>query len=192
LLAGLAERWPADQTARLRVLFGRAQLADLERQCGEPNAARLTARQMAADFERFCADLSPHMGASVLALNASLGPCLRHAGAPDEALRVARCCLRIAEQFVRTYPDDPRHHAGLSEAWTQLGKTHWAEGRHPEAEAALRAAATAAGDLTERWPEYRALRDERRRRLGRFMDERGRTRGAVGISSVIAAFGGDN
>jgi tetratricopeptide (TPR) repeat protein len=185
VLACLAERWPADPTARLRVLFGRAQLADLERQCGDPNGARSTARQMAADFEQFCADLSPDVGASVLGLNASLGPCLRHAGAPDEAVRVARCCLRIAEQLVQMYPDDPRHRAGLSEAWTQLGKTHWAAGRHLEAEAALRAAATAAGDLAERWPEYRPLRDERRRRLGRFLEERGRTGVAAALLPAI-------
>jgi tetratricopeptide (TPR) repeat protein len=185
VLAGLAAHWPADPTARLRVLFGRAQLADLERQCGDPNGARLTARQMAADFERFCADLPPYMGASVLGLNASLGPSLRQAGAPDEAVRVARCCLRIAEQLVRTYPDDPRHHAGLSEAWNQLGKTHWAEGRHAEAEAALRAAASAAGDLAERWPEYRSLSDERRRRLGRFLEERGRTGEAAALLPAI-------
>jgi hypothetical protein len=98
---------------------------------------------------------------------------------------VARCCLHLAEQLVRTYPDDPRQHAGLSEAWMQLGKTHWAEGRHPEAEAALRAAATAAGDLAERWPEYRPLSDERRRKLGRFLEDRGRTGEAAALLPAI-------
>jgi tetratricopeptide (TPR) repeat protein len=185
VLTSLAERWSADPTARLAVFFSRAQFAELERRCGDPNAARLTARHVADDFERFCADSSPSVSASGLAINGSLAPMLRHAGAPEESLRVARCCLRLAEQLVRTYPDDPRHRAGLSEAWTQLGKTHWGGGRHAEAEAALRAAAAAASDLAERWPEYRPLCDERCRRLGRFLEERGRTGEAAALLPAI-------
>jgi serine/threonine protein kinase len=174
VLTDEAERWPADPRPRLRALLARAQLAEMERQCGDPSAARVTARQVADDVERRCADSSPHWGAAILAINASLGPALRHAGTPEESVRVARCCLRLAEQLMRTYPDDTRHRAGLSEAWTQLGKTHWGEGRHAEAEAALRAAEAAAGELAERCPEFRSLCDDRRRRLGRFLEERRR------------------
>lgn len=181
VLTGLAERWPADSTARLAVYCDRARLADLERQCGDANAAQLTARQVAADVERFCADSSPFVGASVLAISGSLCPSLRHAGAPDAGFRVARCCLRVAEQLVRTYPDDPRYRAGLSEAWTQIGKTHWDEGRPADTEAALRAAVAAAGELAERWPEYRSFLQERLGRLGRFLEKRGRTSEAAAL-----------
>jgi tetratricopeptide (TPR) repeat protein len=186
VLSGLADRWPAHPTARLNVLIGRTNLAGLQRQCGDPDASRLVARQVADDFERFCADSSSNLNALVVATNdGTLAPALRHAGAPEESLRVARCCLRIAEQLVRTYPDDPRHRVGLSDAWMQLGKTHWGERRHAEAEAALRAAAAAAGELAERWPEYRPLFQERRSRLGRFLVERGRKDEAAALLPAI-------
>jgi serine/threonine protein kinase len=185
VLTGLAEQWPADLTARLRVLLGRAQLAVLERQCGDPNAARLMARRVGADFERFCADSSAHVGAFVLVIIGNLGPSLRHAGAPDESQRVAQCCLRLGEQLVRTYPNEPSHRAGLSEVWTQLGKTHWGEGRHAEAEIALRAAVATADELAERWPEYRSLSQERRSRLGRFLKDRDRTAEAAVLLPAI-------
>jgi hypothetical protein len=134
------------------------------------------ARQVAADVERFCADSTLPVGALVVAVCGSLDPPLRHAGAPDQALRVAWCCQRLAEQLVRTHPDDPRHRAGLSEAWTQLGKTYWGQGRRAEAEAALRSAAATAGELAERWPEYQPLVRERRRKLERFLEERTQAR----------------
>jgi hypothetical protein len=81
----------------------------------------------------------------------------------------------LYEDLIRTEPGEPRHHVGLTEAWTQVGKAYWWEGRHEETEAALRAAVKAAGELGERWPEYRAVREDRLRRLGRFLEERGRT-----------------
>ncbi|HZY87608.1 MAG TPA: protein kinase, partial [Gemmataceae bacterium] len=175
-LADLAERQPGDLEARLRVLEEQAELARLERQCGEPSAARSTARRAADGFVRFCDARSddPEALALVGHFCAAGAPALRGAGAPDEALRVSDRCLRLFEGLARKHPADPVAGVGLCEAWTQQGKTLWAEGRHAEAEAALRSAAQAAAGLAQRWPEYRLLREDRRRRLGRFLEERGR------------------
>jgi hypothetical protein len=96
---------------------------------------------------------------------------LRHAGVPDQALRVVQCCLRTFERLVREYPDEPAYQAGLSEAWTQAGKANWSA-RPEQAEAALRAAVEVADRLAERWPDYRPLREDRVRRLKRLLDER--------------------
>jgi tetratricopeptide (TPR) repeat protein len=179
VLADLADRQPGAPAARVDVFWLQALLARLERQCGDIDAAQSTAREAADAFERFCAERSDDPDALALAISSPRGlavvaPPLRHAGAADEVLRVASCCLRVSEELVRKYPDDPRHRVGLSQAWTQLSKTHWSAGRHRETEAALRAAVTAAAQLAERWPEYRPLQQERQRRLERFLAERGR------------------
>src|SRR5262249_55978854 len=135
-----------------------------------------TARQAADGFERFCGTrpAEPALAALLVYFDGQLAAPLRHAGAPDESLRVADYCRRLFEELTRKYPDEPRHWIGLSEAWTHVGKTYWREGRHAETEAALRQAVAAAGQLAERWPEYRPVREERQGRLGRFLKEFGR------------------
>jgi serine/threonine protein kinase len=177
MLADLADRQPGDAEARLNTFAHQADLARLERQCGDPSAARSTARRAADDFERFCDARSEDTPTLALAgrFCATMAPALRHAGAPDEALRVSDRCLRLFEEMTRKHPDEPLPLVGLSEAWTQRGKTLWGAGRHEETEAALRAAVKAADDLTKRWPEYGHLREDRLDRLGRFLEERGRT-----------------
>jgi hypothetical protein len=106
-------------------------------------------------------------------IGAAIAPGLRHAGVPDEALRVVQCCLRTSERLVHKYPDEPAYRVGLSEAWTHLGKANWSAKHYEQAEAALRAAAAVADRLAERWPDYRPLRDDRLRRLRRFVEDRG-------------------
>jgi hypothetical protein len=174
--AELADRHPDDGAARLAVFAAQASLALCEWQCGDPSAARATACQVADDFERFCDARSADREALALAVRsaASVAPSLRHAGAPEGSLRVAGRSLRVAQELVREHPDEPRYRQGLSESWTQAGKVHWGQRRYQEAEAALRAAAKAAGELAGRWPEYRPLREDRRGRLARFLNDRGR------------------
>jgi hypothetical protein len=174
--AELAGRHPEDVTARLAVFAAQACLAVCEWKCGDPSAARATARRTADDFERFCAARRSDRLALVRAIDtgASVSPALRHAGAPEESLRVADRCLRVAEGLVRECPDEPRYRQELCESWTQVGKVHWGQGRHAEAEAALRAAAQAADEMARRWPVYRPLREDRRARLGRLLEDRGR------------------
>src|SRR5262249_52546112 len=144
-----------------------------EKECGDVSAASALARQTADQFAKFC-DARPD-DAEALSLAGHyisvIAPPLRHAGAPDEALRVADRCLRLLEGLTRTHPDEPRQGMGLSEAWTQRAKTLWTLGRLEETERALRAALRVADDLAKRWPELRELRDERRRRMGRFLEE---------------------
>jgi eukaryotic-like serine/threonine-protein kinase len=179
VLADLADRRPSDLTAQLGALLGRAKLAVRERQCGGAGAARATARQVAAVFEQLCAARSADPAVVTLMAYTNYGGALsaplRHAGASGESLRVAECSRRLFEKMVREDPDDPLHWIGLSEAWTQVAKTHWGEREHAETESALRAAVRAADELAERWIEYRPLHAERARRLGRFLEERGRT-----------------
>jgi tetratricopeptide (TPR) repeat protein len=180
VLADLADRQPGDVEARLHTFVLRADLARLERQCGEPSAARSSARRAADGFERFCDARSDDTPTLALAGRccATIAPALRHAGAPDEALRVSDRCVRLFEEMTRKHPDEPLPLVGLSEAWTQRGKTLWPQGRHEETEAALRAAAKAADDLANRCPEYHQLREDRLQRLGRFLEERGEAAGA--------------
>jgi eukaryotic-like serine/threonine-protein kinase len=176
VFADLADRQPADLAARLDLLQGQAQLALWEQRWGDASAAQCVARQTAEGFEAFCRARASDSVAAALAghMSGSLAVILRHAGALSDSLLVAERARRLFEDLIRKEPDQPRHLFGLSECWTQLGKTHWREGHHTETEAALRQAVAAARDLAERWPEYRPLRDERLRRLGRFLEERGR------------------
>jgi len=134
-------------------------------------------RQAANGLDGFCESRSadPQSLALAVAIGALIAANLQHADVPDQALRLVRCCLRTSERLVREYPDDPIYRVRLSEAWTQAGKAHWSARRHEQAEAALRAAAQVADRLAERWPEYRPLREDRLRRLRRFLDERGET-----------------
>jgi tetratricopeptide (TPR) repeat protein len=200
VLAALADRHPGDLESRLNVFVYQADLARLERQCGDPLAARSTARRVADGFERFCEARTEDQPTLTLAgrFCATIAPALRHAGAPNEALRVSDHCLRLFQELTRKHPDEPLPWVGLSEAWTQRGKTLWGEERHAETEVALRAAVKASDDLAKRWPEYRQLREDRLQRLGRFLEERGRTNEAMNerngsrVLLVLAhALGGD-
>jgi hypothetical protein len=174
VLAELADRHPDDPAARLQVFQAQSWLAVRETQCGESSAARHLARQAADGLEGFCDSHSANKQS--LGLAAEIGPdiaaALRHAGVPDQELRVVQCCLRTCEHLVRDYPDEPIYRVRLSEAWTQVGKAPWRARRYDQAEAALRAAVQVADRLAERWPEYRPLREDRLRRLGRLLDER--------------------
>ncbi|HZT82616.1 MAG TPA: tetratricopeptide repeat protein, partial [Gemmataceae bacterium] len=176
VLADLTDHRPDDPAARLDLFVGQARLAVREQQCGDPAAAKATARRAVEGFEQFCEAQASGPGATAVAAPCcgSLAAALRHAGALDLSLRVAERCRRMFEELVRRRADDPRHLIGLSEAWTQIGKVHWRGDRHELTEAALRESAAAATRLAECWPEYGQLRDERRRRLGRFLEERGR------------------
>jgi hypothetical protein len=173
VLAELADRRPDDPAARVQVFLGLSRLAERQGRCGELSAARHTARQAADGLEGFCESGSANPQSLTLAaqLGAAIAQTLRHAGVPDQALRVVQCCLRTFERLVREYPDEPAYQAGLSEAWGQAGKAHWSA-RPEQAEAALRTAAEVADRLAERWPEYRPQREDRLRRLRRFLDER--------------------
>jgi hypothetical protein len=107
---------------------------------------------------------------------AAIAQGLRHAGVPDEAMRVVQCCPRTFERLVRNYPDEPTYRAGLSEAWTQMQ----GELEHgPRASRSGAARGVAGGRLAERWPEYRPLREERQRRLKRFLADRSHTTAAA-------------
>jgi tetratricopeptide (TPR) repeat protein len=80
---------------------------------------------------------------------------------------------------------------GLSEAWTQSGKTHWSMGRLASAERALREAIDAAQRFqdTEHNP---ALLDDRLGRLCRLLTELGRYEDAVGCLEKRAGAGEGN
>ncbi len=181
VLAELADRHPDDPASRLQAFLGPSQLAEREAGCGESSAARHSARQAADGLEGFCESWSADPQSLALAgeLGADIATSLRHAGVPDQGLRVVQCCLRTSERLVREYPDDPIYRVRLSEAWTQAGKANWSTRRHEQAEAALRAAAQVADRLAERWPEYCPLREDRLRRLSRFLDERRETTAAA-------------
>jgi tetratricopeptide (TPR) repeat protein len=178
VLADLADRLPSDLIAQLGALAGQARLAARERQWGEAAAARTTARLTADGFERICAARTskPEVVGLMVYMNSggSLAAPLRHAGAPDESLRVADCSRLLFEEMVRKDPDEPLHWIGLSEAWTQVAKTHWGEKNFVATEGALREAVKTTDELARRWAEYRALRTERMHRLGRFLEDRGR------------------
>jgi tetratricopeptide (TPR) repeat protein len=187
VLGELADHRAGDPAVRLDMLVAYAKLAVRERQWGDPSAAQSSARRAADGFEEFChaRSANPQALALVGRYGANLAPPLRHAEAPDDSQRVAECCRRLFEELVRTEPGEPNHHLGLVEAWTQIGKIHWRKGRLAETEAALRAAVKAAGELGERWPEYRPVREQRLRRLGRFLEERGRTAEAAACRQGI-------
>jgi tetratricopeptide (TPR) repeat protein len=175
VLADLADRHPDDPGVRLHALLGQSRLAEREGRCGDPSAARRSARQAADGLERFfdCSSADPRSLALAAGIGCAIAPGLRHAGVPDEALRVVRCCLRTSERLVHQYPDEPVYRVLLSEAWTHLGKANWSAKHFEQAEAALRAAAAVADSLAARWPDYRPLRDDRLRRLRRLVEDRG-------------------
>jgi serine/threonine-protein kinase len=173
LFAELADRHADDPAARVRVFLAQSRLAEREAQWGESSAMRQTARLAADGLEGFCASWAADpQSLALVAVGHTMAQSLRHAGVPDQELRVVRCCLRTFERLVRDYPDEPAYQADLSEAWTQSGKMHWGAHRHDQAETALRAAAEVADRLAERWPEYRPMRENRLSRLGRFLEER--------------------
>jgi serine/threonine protein kinase len=174
VLTELADRRPGDPEARLQVFLGLSRLAEHEGRCGESSAARQTARQAADGLEGFCEarPIEPQSLSLAASLGAAIAQTLRHAASPDQGLRVVQCCLRTFERLIREYPDDPAYQAGLSEAWTQLGKANISARRREQAEAALRASVQVAGQLAERWPEYRPLHEDRLRRLERFLNDR--------------------
>ena len=176
VLADFADRRPADLAARLAVFPGQARLAGCELRCGDQPAARRAARQAAEGFETFCDARSSDPVTAALAgyMIGSLASMLRHSGALSDSLLVADRARRLFEELIRIQPDQPRYLFGLSECWTQMGKTFWQEKHHAKTEAALRQAVTAAQDLAKRWPEYSPMRDERQRRLERFLEERSR------------------
>jgi tetratricopeptide (TPR) repeat protein len=175
--ADLSDRHADDLIARLEMFEGQAMLAVRQRQCCDPSAARATARQAADGFEQFSAAHAADRAAVALLArfdHARLTGPLRQAGAADESLRVAERCRRLFEDWTSQCPDEPRYWSGLSQAWTQIGKVHWAQGQGAETEAALRAAVKAADELARRCPEYRPLCQDRLSRLGRFLEEHGR------------------
>jgi len=174
VLAELADRHPDDPAARLQVFLGQSRLAAREGPWGESAAARQSARQAADGLEGFCDSHSANKQSLGLAaeIGADIAAALRHAGVPDQELRVVQCGLRTCERVVRDYPDEPIYRVRLSEAWSQAAKAPWRARRYEQAEAALRAAFQVADRLAERWPEYRPLREDRLRRLGRLLDER--------------------
>ena len=174
VLAELADLRPDDPAARLRVFQGQARLAEREGRCGDSSGVWQSARQAADGLEGFCESHSadPQSLARAVLIGTDSAPNLRHAGAPDQVMRVVQCCLRTSERLVREYPDVPVYRVRLSMAWTQAGKANWSARHYEKAEAALRAAAQVADRLAERWPEYRPLHEDRLRRLRRFLAER--------------------
>jgi tetratricopeptide (TPR) repeat protein len=181
VLAELADRHPDDPAARLQVFLSQSGLAEREGLWGESLAARQSARQSAEGLEGFCESWSadPQSLALAAEIGAAIAPNLRHAGVPDQALRVVQCCLRTSERLVREHPDDPIYRVRLSEAWSQAGKANSSARHYEQAEAALRAAAQVADRLAERWPEYRPLHEDRLRRLMRFLNERSKPKAAA-------------
>jgi hypothetical protein len=177
----LADVRPGDPIARLRQLQGLARLAVHETQCGDSSAACQSARQAADGLEAFCESYSgnPESLARSVIIGAEMAPALRHAGAPDQVMRVVQCGLRTSERLVREYPNEAAYRVRLSMAWTQAGKANWSERQYEQAEAALRTAVQVTNHLAEHWPEYEPLREDRLRRLGRFLEERSESTAAA-------------
>lgn len=173
VLAELADRHPDDPVARLEVFQGLSRLAEHEELAGASAGALDSARQAADGLVAFCEShaTDPQSLAMAGYFSSDMAINLRHAGAPDEAMRVVQCYLRTSERLVREYPDNPFYLVRLSDAWVQLGKANWSSKRYEQAEAALRTAARVTDNLAERWPYYRPLHEDRLRRLKRFLDE---------------------
>jgi len=178
LLTDRVSQFPDDAPCRLRLLDLLARSAWLARAAeNEARAAELfrrTAQEAVRLLRQPNADPAVREWACRAVSGITAG--LRNAGRRDEAREVTDAAIALLSDLVEEQPDLPLWREGLSEAWTQLAKTLWREGDHARTEQALRRAADEARILAGRSRDHDGLLDDRLRRLGRFLAERGQFR----------------
>ncbi|MFO0938374.1 MAG: serine/threonine-protein kinase [Gemmataceae bacterium] len=172
ILVEVANRRPDDVASQFHVFEAKASLCLRESKCGNQDASKVLARQVATEFIHFCDANSFELPAMSSHLSGMIAPPLRHAGSLEESLIVSVRSCQLFEQLTKVNPNEPKHWIGLSESWTQVGKTNWSLKRMMETESALQKAIDVTTILAKRWPEYQSVLNDRISRLERFRIDR--------------------
>lgn len=163
----------ADYLTRFRLLDTRARLARLAYELKNHQLVQQVAAQTAEEALSLLREGREEHAVHLWGRTGSgnLITALRHAHCYEQAVAVNLEVRALFLNQVGKQSNDLLAYQGLSEAWTQLGKTHWAQENHEQTEYALTQAVAVARELHHRFAEQRGVLDDRLRRLGRFFEE---------------------